>query len=481
MDQELYELLADEIKACETTPGHCFIVRQEYKDYINSLLDDIKVNFKYRNLSISSLNNISVETLIEVLNEVSIEFLKRIKLEEHEEIYFDNRSFTVFESILSNYKDNDNYKAVKKRIFNIYVIYRYLYIGLVQEKDKELKKAFKEKKIKEKDALNINWITQNQNELAEVLNNLNGETGNKKKDSKATKQKKLILEAISYPIDKLNSLVWNNLSNNFYDGTIEVGRYIEISHNCKDMYVLFKVDFSNLKNVQLSDNKLTPYEKRVYFAISNLFNNYPNIPYLTLDNVGRIIYNSKKMSQMQRTKLYEAVIKLSKIKISIDNEEAVKRGYDMHKYKYYGDLLPVDVLDVEEKKIIGIFRKTAMAYKVSPLFDYMLAINQYITVKSEAIQIPLTINDKNIALSDYLLKNIKMNSNNKNYSISFKKIYENTGLTEDNYRKLNKPKNLKRDQKLMLNDIQELLNYWLTKNIFKRFSLDEKNINIYYK
>lgn len=499
MDKELYELCIEVNQ--EDIINHEFLKKcKPIENWIDKTIESIRKELgeKYNNDPQYRKMDIGEKGYLYFKEQINL-FFKAMQAEEHKEIYIHKNSYNAICSYLASALCNGN-QVIQEEIIkpnsllklNLYSFYEYWYeantsITYCVTTDKIFANVLKKHNVSLEQITNIYWIIENRSIAKTVFTGIYKKNKKKIKDlenknSNIIPQKK-VLEAICYPLDKLNNLVWNCYNESFYKGNNDIEISIKISKKCPDIYVVFNVDFSNLENVKISDKKITPYEKRVYFTISNLFNTYKEIPYITLDDIGKSIYNTKKISKDQREKLLNAVRKLKDINIKIDNEEAIKHGYSMKKFKYEGRLLPVDVFTGENEKgqdIIKIVRLTAVTYTVSPLFDYMTnVIGQYTTFKSEVLKTPLTINNKNIALSDYLLRNIKWNSKSSDFHISLKSIYENTGLTEAIYKHDNKLKNLKRDKLLMLNDTKALLDYWITQELFKNYSIDEKNITIH--
>lgn len=489
MDQELYELCL-KMNNEEVIDASFFKKCEPIENWIDETIESIKRELtkkynndpKYKNLDIGNKGYLYFEEQINL-------FFKAMQAEEHKEIYIHKNSYNAICSSLTK-AISIEYKLTKKikepnsllklNLFNIYSSWYEANktINTLVLTEKKFSNILKKHNVTLEQITNINWIIENRGTKEAVFSDIY------KRNKKALKPtiKKRELEVISYPIDKLNTWVWNCFDESFRQGNNLLNLEVGISRKNPEMYVVFNVDFSNLENVKISDKKLTPYEKRVYFTISNLFNSYQEITDITLDDIGKLIYNSKKISKDQREKLLNAVKKLKDINIKIDNEEAIKCGYNMPKFKYEGRLLPVDIFTTEYKgqEIIKIVRLTAVTYKVSPLFDYMIdVVGQYVTVKSEVLRIPITVNNKNIALSDYLLSIIKWHSKEKKFCVSLKSIYTNTGITEEIYNQENKLKNLKRDQKAMLIDTQELLDYWKTQNLFKSYLINEKGITIH--
>lgn len=493
MDKELYELLADEIKACETTQGHCFIVRQEYKDYINDVLDDIRANHKFANINASNFD-MNVETINEFLNEVSKEFIKRIKLEEHKEIYFNNRSYIVLESILWNYKDNENYQLIKKRIFSIYVIYRFIYIGLVQEKDNELKKTFKQRKLKSKDALDIDWIIQNQNELADIFNNLTEDT---KKDDIKPLEKAIFKKNITLLTNRPNQMIWNK---NYVDkkhkqpfkNGLPQELEIDVSKGLKNKDSSVLIVFKNIPKVF----NLNKYDETVHNAILNLWL-YGN-SCVSLENIYYKMFLTKEMASSQKEELKESIRKMNELKIIIDNTQAFKTMKDYQLCYYEGPLLPGALTKrVYKGKLIDCYERAYMpgVYEILPLYDLAIkSNNEIITLPDEIYKIPFTSksNEKYLALRYYLISNLFYKYKNKSKKKKIKNedrkqwdektlllatLFKNLGITKEN---LKHTGTLNRAKKDIIEKTKKFLKQWQTQGYISLYEITEEKIVIYY-
>jgi hypothetical protein len=328
-----------------------------------------------------------------------------------------------------------------------------------------------------------------------IFGNTNEELTDENERLEQLKQELIKLEPrtlpidINHPIDKVNNVLWDSFR--FYKGIPQGQLQMVVSNKNPNMYVLTSADFSEVENVRLSKN-LAPYEKTIYDTTANLFS--VGNKAVTIDDIFKIMTNgNKKPGPAQRKKIYESLVKLSQVKIYIDNSQAIKQGYKGTHFRYEGYLLPVDIISAENEKgkeIIGIFKHSAPTFKILPLFDYAIATGQYITVNNSVLQMGLSYTDKNLALRDYLLENIKRKkwrgktekdkdpTKWSDRTFKLETIYKKTGLTKELVSHVG---TLNRDRKKLIEDMKILLDQWKEQGLFKNYSITKENLTIKYK
>lgn len=403
---------------------------------------------------------------------------------------------------------------LRKYIFDTLELYSRIYGTNLQDHER-LEKSLEEIKLSLEQVLSIDFVIDNLelcknldmfsiNDLIGILRivtepnifgNTNEELTDREERLEQLKQELIKLEprtlptGINLPIDKVNNNLWDSFRFNkgIPQGQLQIG----ISNKNKNMFVITSVDFSEVENVRLSKN-LTPYEKTIYDTTANLFS--VGNKAVTIDDIFKTMTNgTKKPGSSQRKKIYESLEKLSKVKIYIDNSQAVEQGYQATHFRYEGYLLPIDIITAENEKgkeITGIFKHSAPTFKILPLFDYAKNTGQYITVNNSVLQMELSYTDRNLALRDYLLENIKrkkwLGKTEKDKdptkwsdrTFKLETIYQKTGLTNELYSKVG---NLNRDKKKLLDDMKTLLDQWKAQGLFKSYSITKENLTIKYK
>ena len=76
------------------------------------------------------------------------------------------------------------------------------------------------------------------------------------------------IKSIKYPLDKLNKKVWNSGK----ESKLKIITADSDDRKAgKDVYVQYRIDFENLDNADIATD-LTAYDKRVYIAVSSIYN-----------------------------------------------------------------------------------------------------------------------------------------------------------------------------------------------------------------
>ena len=192
----------------------------------------------------------------------------------------------------------------------------------------------------------------------------------------------------------------------------------------KEVLTNFELNFSILDDI----SNLTPTVKKYFNAFDwRVFTSICNI-YYNLNqsemSIGQII---KVMGQQRgqegiNQKVYDSILKMRNIDITIDNEEEAKA----YKYAYVhtvGKILPCDIiyrgedikddenvitLDNSEFLING--QKIDVSIRISGLpvlFEYCLDRKQYLAIKRSVYWIPgMQFTNKNISLHSYLMQRV---------------------------------------------------------------------------
>ncbi len=509
--KELYELCIEANKDDLMNP-HFYDNCKPIENWIDNTIKSISIELgnkynndpQYKNMDLGEKGYLYFDEQIKL-------FFQTMQVEEHVEIYKHKNSYNAICSNLTS-AINREYQVTKEIAqpnsllkLNLFNIYEYWYeanniLTFYILNEKSIANILKKHNVTLEQITNINWIIENRNDVGQIFTEIYKRIKKRTKDlenlksrANITKNKKK-LENIRYPIDKINNDMWG--SNNTYKEKNAL-KY-NISNKNKNVYIYGTLDFSNIPGVKLSQYNLTIFEKRVYYIISNYMFQNPTITKFTIDDFRNGIYPNK-MAKKQRDRILQAILKLSSIKFYLDTSEAVKQGYKMEEYKYYGDFLPIDVKESENEYgniVTTLYKKTIIdeenpdnEYKYTPLFDYLLKLNQYITLPISALTMSISYTDTNFELADYLLRIIKSkwykNKTETKEQIYWKPrkwqletIYEQIGLTKDKYTRND---NLKRDRTKLVNDMTVLLDDWKKQEIFKDYSITKTNLTIYYK
>lgn len=231
-------------------------------------------------------------------------------------------------------------------------------------------------------------------------------------------------DILELPVDKVNSRIWNLLKEVPKDGQIAFDVARQGSKISIPTY--YSISFDDIENVQIS-KKLTPFDRRVYNAMSTLFN--AGNEYITLTQIHYAMGNITRPSQRNLEKINEAITKMSAARIYVNNtvEQNVYKQVDCN---YDGSLLPMErgtavVNGHLTQAVIHIFREP-------PLVSIARKRKQITTVSLKVLQSPISKTPANLAIEDYLLEIISRNKHSgvHRFKLTYKTIFERTNIIE---------------------------------------------------
>lgn len=245
-------------------------------------------------------------------------------------------------------------------------------------------------------------------------------------------------DSVDYPLDKINSEIWNLFKEDTQGqlSLVVIGNAslpLDVT-STKDkrkhkdpVTVIYSVNFDELDGNGIKITKrLTPFDKRVYYAVSALFNAGNNV--ITLTQIHYAMGNEGKPSNVQVQKIYNAVSKMTGARISVDNTQEAD-SYKYPRFVYEGSLLPMErgaviVNGQLADAAIHIFREP-------PLITFARKRMQITTVELKLLQSPVSKTDANLQIDDYLIERIAKAKNGKGKScrILYKTLYERTSIT----------------------------------------------------
>lgn len=238
-------------------------------------------------------------------------------------------------------------------------------------------------------------------------------------------------EEIGYPIDKMNSVIWGLLEG---EATNPIAIAVEKRGSEKELSISYSINFEELgDNISIS-KQLLPFDKRVYIAVSALFNAGSNI--ITLTQIHYAMGNTTRPTTAQLKRINNAIAKMSSAVIDVTNQEEIDAGYNYQLFKYKGSLLPIERI---EASVNGQITEAAIhIFREPPAITFATQRNQISTIPAKLLQSPLNKTDSNLLLEDYLLQRIshekraieKKSATGKATSkIRYKTIYDHAGIT----------------------------------------------------
>ena len=228
-------------------------------------------------------------------------------------------------------------------------------------------------------------------------------------------------DTIEYPLDKINSKIWSL----FDDTNKKIAFAAEKRGSKKELNIYYSIDFEALGDEISITKKLLPFDKRVYIAISALFNAGNKI--ITLTQIYYAIGNTGRPSRLSLDKINNSITKMMGAKISVNNEQEASQ-YRYNKFVYDGALLPIErgsaIINGQlAESAIHIFREP-------PVISFAKQRSQITTLELKVFKSPISKTDLNLLIDDYLIERISKAKNGKgHHKILYKTIYEKAGIT----------------------------------------------------
>lgn len=235
-------------------------------------------------------------------------------------------------------------------------------------------------------------------------------------------------EFIEYPLDKPNTYIWNLLEKD----TRGQLTFDMLPKNANlGAHAIYSINFDELD--KLEDNlkitkRLTPYDKRVYIAVSALFNAGYNV--ITLSQIYYAMgYTGKKAGNSDREKINNALTKMRGASILFDNEKEAEAIPNYPHFKYDGSLLPMERITATVNG--NITEGAIKIFREPPLMTFAKQRNQITTVTINLLQSPISKTENNLAIDDYLLERIskEKHNNTNSFKMRYKTLFERVGIT----------------------------------------------------
>ena len=232
-------------------------------------------------------------------------------------------------------------------------------------------------------------------------------------------------EIIEYPLDKVNSNFWNMLQET-KKRTLMRAFNMAATGSKKPVPVTFNIDFKQLEEKGLHiAKKLTPYDKRVYVAVSSLYNSKINP--ITLTQIHYAMGNTERPASAHLMKIQSSITKMNLTLLEIDNiREAAVYNYDELPWK--GAVLPCEqITAVANGKITDA---AILLYREPPVITFAKIHSQITTITVKVLQSPVSKTDANLLIDDYLIERIAHAKTGRlSCKILYETLYENAQIT----------------------------------------------------
>lgn len=203
---------------------------------------------------------------------------------------------------------------------------------------------------------------------------------------------------IIYPLDKVNSNIWS-LKETDTRGQLRIG--VEKQGSRKELNILYSINFDDLGDNLRISKRLTQYDKRVYIAVSGLFNAGNDV--ITLHQIYTAMGGTGNPSDDQREKISTAIAKMQSAMINVDNSMEAA-DYNYTKFVYRGYLLPIERV----KRIVNgnLVEEAIHIFREPPVMTFAKQRKQITTIPVQLLNSPISKTNANLAIEDYLLERI---------------------------------------------------------------------------
>ncbi len=232
-------------------------------------------------------------------------------------------------------------------------------------------------------------------------------------------------DIVTYPLDKVNANIWGLLKE-------PTGRQLKMLVNTAKsgspdrLNVYYSIDFSNLEKqgIQIT-KKLTPFDKRVYIAISALYNAGNTV--ISLTQIHYAMGNTVRPSNALLEKIQNSITKMRGADIFVDNI-LESQAYNYARFRYEGPLLPL------ERVTASVNGKIADAaihiFREPPVMSFAKDRKQITTITVKVLQSPISKTDANLLIDDYLIERIgRAKRSGQSFKILYDTLYEHAQIT----------------------------------------------------
>lgn len=268
-------------------------------------------------------------------------------------------------------------------------------------------------------------------------------------------------DKIEYPLDKPNHYIWNLLES-------DTGGQITFDMLPKKpelkAYITYSINFKDLENGVKITKRLTPFDKRVYIAVSALYNAGNEI--ITLSQIYYAMGNTGRPGQRDLTRINDAITKMRRAEISLDSSDEADELKNYTAFIYDGDLLPMERVTaiINGKLTDGAIK----LFREPPLMAFAKDRKQVTTIDIKLLQSPISKTDANLLIDDYLLERIHKEKRAKKGSCTIKldTIYKYANITTAKQKQRAPEK------------IEKYLKYYKQSGLFKGYKLSKDKIII---
>ena len=269
------------------------------------------------------------------------------------------------------------------------------------------------------------------------------------------------LSDIFYPIDKVNSELWNCFS--IGENTPLKAESDKDSRKGKQASIYVMLDFNELDGVKIS-RPLTSFDKRVFIAISNKREAGQEI--LTFSQIYEAMGGISRPDKSIRDRIIESIDTMSRAIVSIDTTEENKIYPRLDKIVWESQLLHIE-------KVKGYSRGQITDYAIRiietpKLYLFAKQRNQITSAPLELFESPISKTEANLSLEDYIFPRIARmrNSTKISRTILIETVCQKCNITT------------KKQRQRLPGKIEKYLKHYVSVGWIKAYKLTDKSIEI---
>lgn len=268
------------------------------------------------------------------------------------------------------------------------------------------------------------------------------------------------IKEVDFATDKMNRETWNQwaklkpgqLAIGFKeDGSGQLGVNLASQKDRQhgiDRIMTYDINFNELENSGIAP-RLEPYDRRVYEALSSLWNHVTTITgqeTFSLKDIHYAMGFTSNPGKNAKKKINDSITKMSKAHISVDNYDEASVYHYPH-FKYDASLLPMERITgyVDGQITDGLVH----LFREPPLFTFARERKQFTSFDIRLLQTPLNKTNKNLSIEDYLREQIAWMKNDKSAKrrnkITLADMFREAGIT----RRDDKPRQKKNAAKVL--------------------------------
>lgn len=278
-------------------------------------------------------------------------------------------------------------------------------------------------------------------------------------------------ESVEFPLDKINTTVWNLLTEGNTPGQIRfnMGKTEEVG-NTLSIYAYYAINFDQLEqNVKIT-KRLNTFDKRVYCAVNALY--AVNKSGISLTQIHYGMGNRTAPNKTHLAKIYASITKMARAWIFIDNRGEAD-VYNYPHFIYDGALLPLERLTA----VVNGQLSNALIHPLRepPLITFAKERKQITTVSVKLLQSPLNQTDLNLAIEDYLIERIShaKHAHLDSCRILYDTLYKRVNLTG---------KDKKKQRQRTPEKISAYLRHYVEEDFISRYEPDDddQGVTVYF-